>query len=456
MKKNDQIKVYVVDYGRECLYMRYKSPVTGKYVTRSTEVPTDGPKARKAAESVASKWEAELQEGRYKAPSKVSWAEFRERYESEILPGLAENTASKVAATFNAIEEHVNPARLADLTADRISHLTKRLREVQWSKDYGKHKPAPDGQGKSAPKVMVGLSESTIRGHLAHLKAALNWARKIGMLVEVPKIDLPRRAKKSGKSSPMKGRPITAEEFERMLAKVREIVVEARDDSEEPTAAQLAEEAARVESWQYLLRGLWLSGLRLGEALELWWDRDDKLAIDLSGRYPMLRIRSELEKGNEERLLPMTPDFADFLLATPQADRTGPVFSPLAIGGDAGRPGINWVSKVISSIGDAAGVKVSTDMRTSKVKYASAHDLRRSFGERWSSKVMPTILQQLMRHADISTTLRFYVGKNADTAAAAIWGSVGRRFGNSSGNSKSKSRPDDDSTVDANAFDGNA
>jgi hypothetical protein len=33
-------------------------------------------------------------------------------------------------------------------------------------------------------------------------------------------------------------------------------------------------------------------------------------------------------------------------------------------------------------------------------------------------RVMPPILQELMRHASIDTTLRFYVGKNADTAAA--------------------------------------
>jgi integrase len=180
------------------------------------------------------------------------------------------------------------------------------------------------------------------------LKAALRWAHKLGLLVEVPKFDLPRRAKKSGKASPMKGHPITAEELERMLARVREVVVDDAHSEEEPTARQLAEQERRIESWQHLLRGLWLSGLRLGEALNLTWDDDRKLSVDLSGEFPMMRIRSELEKANEDRLLPITPDFADFLLATPEDERTGPVFNPMPLSGQGERLSLLWVSKVIS------------------------------------------------------------------------------------------------------------
>lgn len=55
------------------------------------------------------------------------------------------------------------------------------------------------------------------------------------------------------------------------------------------------------------------------------------------------------------------------------------------------------------------------------VKYASAHDLRRSFGERWSTRVMPQVLMALMRHESIATTMRYYVGRNANTTADAVW-----------------------------------
>jgi hypothetical protein len=71
---------------------------------------------------------------------------------------------------------------------------------------------------------------------------------------------------------------------------------------------------------------MWWLGLRLTESLDLYWDRQDRLCVDLSGNRPMLRVRAEFEKGHEDRLLPMAPEFAEFLLNTPEAERTGRVF----------------------------------------------------------------------------------------------------------------------------------
>lgn len=71
----------------------------------------------------------------------------------------------------------------------------------------------------------------------------------------------------------MKGRPITTEEFERILTKVEDVV---------GTECE--------ESWKFLLKGLWSSGLRLGEALQLSWEETAELAVDFSGKRPMFRI----------------------------------------------------------------------------------------------------------------------------------------------------------------------
>jgi integrase len=65
-----------------------------------------------------------------------------------------------------------------------------------------------------------------------------------------------------------------------------------------------------------------------------------------------------------------------------------------------------------------------------KRKYASAHDLRRAFGLRWAARVMPQILMQLMRHEDISTTMKYYVGKEAEATADTLWAAVGNKSGN--------------------------
>ena len=189
-------------------------------------------------------------------------------------------------------------------------------------------------------------------------------------------------------------------------------------------AGEISDEV--VKSWQHLLRGFWWSGLRLEEALNLWWDfRNDRLSVDWSGKYVMLHIPAELEKGHQDRLYPVAPEFAEFLMVTSEAERTGPVFSPTPLRPERSqRLGKQQVGRVISRIGESAYVKVDTDSK-GKVKFASAHDLRRSFGERWSLlRVMPQTLIVLMRHDSIETTLKYYVGHNAETTAEALYAAV--------------------------------
>jgi integrase len=83
--------------------------------------------------------------------------------------------------------------------------------------------------------------------------------------------------------------------------------------------------------------------------------------------------------------------------------------------GKPGRPAVHRVSKIISAIGEKAKVRVDVK------KTASAHDLRRAFGERWAARLMPAQLMELMRHESIETTLSYYVGRNAERTAAILW-----------------------------------
>jgi integrase len=141
----------------------------------------------------------------------------------------------------------------------------------------------------------------------------------------------------------------------------------------------------------------------------------------------MLRIPAASEKGNTHRLLPMAPEFAQLLERIPRASRRGYVCNP--------PPGVprkvGAVGQRIVKIGAAAGVVVKQgaklDAKGKAVvinEFASAHDLRRSFGFRWSRKVMPTELREVMRHESIETTMRFYVGQNAEATADALWKAV--------------------------------
>lgn len=383
------IKVYVVEFGDRGVYqLQWKDPNTGRKKTKTTGIKITGKaKDRAEAERKAAALESLLCSNYSAASRDVTWESFRERYEREVCGGLAKTTLAKVVAVFNAVEDRLNPSRLSQMTEERISYFVSALREAK-------------------------KSEATIKSTLAHLKAALRWAKRMKLIVAAPEITMPSRAADKGK-----GRPITGEEFDRMIEAVPKVV-----------------DAEDVADWRRLLRGLWLSGLRLGEALNLWWDRDDRIAIDFAGRRPMLRIPASMEKGHRDRMLPITPDFAEFLLATPEGDRRGRVFR-IASRVKGRFLELHRVSVVLSRIGAAAGVKVATKQPAKKgdapqVKFASAHDLRRSFGERWAARVMPQVLMELMRHEDISTTMRFYVGRNAERTADAVWAAFGNSLAN--------------------------
>lgn len=373
------IKVWVFKRaGRTNYEAQWVDPVTGLRVTRST-----GTGVRSKADKFAAVLESDLNSGRYRTHKRLTWEQFRTRYENEEFPSRAKKTRDKISAMFNAVERLVNPKMLAALDASAISTFTSKLRkEVR----------------KKGRRL---TSEFTIASHLSYLRSVLRWAKDMKLIEEVPAIRLPVLG------DGMKGRPVTSEEFERMLAKIADVVGENRADS-----------------WDHLLRGLWWSGLRLDEALHLHWTSDRKLAVDLSHRRPMFRVQAKGEKAKKFRILPMAPEFAEMLAAVPDEDRHGFVFNPIPrrLMGQA-RPGLDAVSGTISDIGQKAGVKV-LERETGAVKYASAHDLRRSFGRRWAKRVKPDVLKQLMRHRSISTTLEFYVGEDAEDAADALWQAV--------------------------------
>jgi len=58
------------------------------------------------------------------------------------------------------------------------------------------------------------LAEATIARHLRHLKAIVRWAKREGLLTVLPEFTMPKRAKGA---KMMRGRPITGEEFDRMV-----------------------------------------------------------------------------------------------------------------------------------------------------------------------------------------------------------------------------------------------
>lgn len=385
----EDITVHVVKYpDRDNLVMRYRCPLTGKQVSRSTGTPR-----RKDAEKIAAKWEAEVREGRYQTGGRIGWEEFVNRWQDACGPNIKHTTWEMYQATFNAFERHVRPQRLSDLTTPRVTAFAAALRAD-------------------------GLSEASVKRHLSKLQAAARWAFRQELLPKLPTFEMPKKA-----GAKMKGRPVTGEEFDRMLDAVPEVVIE------KVSRAKMTDEAIeadpRVESWRTLLRGLWWSGLRLGEALALRWDQQPGgVWVILDGRRSMLAFDAESQKSGKVELVPLAPEAAE-MLESMKRDR-GYVFAPRRLRGpETMQRTRHKVGQIISKIGDAAGILVNVETE----KTASAHDLRRSFGFRWARRVMPAELMHLMRHQDIKTTMTFYAGHDAKVTAGALWDALGTNLG---------------------------
>jgi integrase len=369
---SDTIRVSVASYGDgRNLMMVYFDPVTGKKVARSS-----GTTNRREAERAAAVWQDELNSGRYQAPSKMKWEDFRKRHEAEFQQGIAPKTREKFSTTFNLIERLMRPTRLRDVTTDAASKWIALLRDE-------------------------GRSEATVGVYARHLRGAMNWAKAMDFIPNAPRIRPPKGGNK------MKGRPIVLEEHERMLAAVRKAVP-----------------AEKVAIWQRFLDGLWWSGLRLSEAVRLSWDSSEPVAVIMQpGYYPVIRFQLGSQKAKRAELVPCAPEFSELLEATPEDKRAGFIF-PLGLSS-------RRVGALVSAIGRTARVVVDEETK----KPATAHDYRRAFGTRWSKRVMPAVLRRLMRHKDIGTTLKYYVDQDVEDIAADLWKAYKKGdSGNTAGN----------------------
>jgi integrase len=256
-------------------------------------------------------------------------------------------------------------------------------------------------------------SAHTVRGYMTCVLAAMNWAYLQGWLPTVPKL----RKIKTSKQKSMKGRPISVDEFQKML---------------EATAGVVGELV--TESWKHVLRGLWESALRLDELMHVSWDKPRTIRpVWKEGQLAILDIPAAMQKNDTEECIPLLPWFEAVLLETPPEKRTGWVFDPQSLQLKLGRkirhqrPDAEWVGKVIARIGKKAGIVVeSADERTGRpIKYATAHDLRRSCGERLrDAGVPPLVICSVMRHSSWETTRKHYapgdIQKDAEVLRAKL------------------------------------
>lgn len=337
---------------RRNLVLYYDCPETKREITRSS-----GTSDRQEAARAAQRWEDELRA--FRGADDDGWEWFKARFFGERYKSMSKATRLACRTALKRYAELMQPQTLSDITTDSLSLFASKVKG----------------------------STATIAKHLRHIKVALRWAARIGMIRKAPHVDLP----KQGKRRFMRGRALTEAEYKQMLKHA-------------PSAA-----------WRRFLELLYLSGLRIEEAASLSWDTPPHVVHLDAQPYPQILFYGADDDGQKSRkdeAWPMPPDFAEWLRKTPASKRTGLV-APLPISNRAD------LSKAVARIGRAA--KVVTNAAG---KPGSAHDLRRSFGTRWSVKVPPVVLQKLMRHETIETTMKYYVNLDSSQIGAVLWQGV--------------------------------
>lgn len=382
---NDEIRVRVVEFSdRKTYQLQRTDPNTGRKKTKSSEVERTGRK-REYDEAVkaAGDWQKKLNAGDVPNNPRMTWEQFRVKFEAEVGNHQAAQTQKKTDTTFDFVERMIRPKLLSDMTGTKISAW---LNELQ----------------KTRSPATAGIYGRT-------LKAALNWAEEMKLIPRAPAFRIPKK-----QGNMMKGRPLCGEEHDRLKAAVAKIVP-----------------AGHVSAWQTFLDALWWSGLRLGEALALSWEPAAAVtAIVVEGQRPVVRFRAAGQKARRDEIWPCPPEFAAMLEAVPEAERTGFVFKLPKRGRYTGRVTVESASRTISSFGEKAGVITGEKPEDN----ATAHAYRRSFGTRWSKRVMPAVLKRLMRHASVTTTMAFYVDADAAEIADELFAKFGN--GNTFGNSE--------------------
>ena len=343
MSKAKAPKVRLAKPDGRPIQLRYTDPDTKKEVRITT-----GTRDEAEALEAKTKLEAKLLLGidskpkrRRPAGPSMAWGDFREQYRKLQLSTLRESSAIDSESRLDIAERILKPRTLGDVANSEALHdLQTRLLAGEEST------VGPTGKKRNrGPRSPV-----TARNYVVTVLGAISWAEYMGWLPGVPKV----RKLKVSKLRQMKGRPITDRGVRsRMLTKVKGEVGEAAEPS-----------------WKYLIRGAWESALRLDELMHLHWSDQQFIVPQWKrGTLPVLAIPAAMQKNDTEESIPLLPGFEVLLLETPKAGRFGWVFNPMSLQTKLRRrvryqrPDAEWVGKVISRIGEAAGVIVRPAVR---------------------------------------------------------------------------------------------
>ena len=252
----------------------------------------------------------------------------------------------------------------------------------------------------------TGVEESTVKSNMDTLWSILTFGQELERPLINPALTRPkkRRGKKAKqlqqKKRKSKGRALHPKEVAAMEA----AIVECCKDCEKTDGFLRAMSAMR------------LIGMRLQDAWLFHWipTEGTHYPVDLNSDKPAIHF-SSVQKSGEDQLIPLTPAAAKWL-RTIEATRP-PNASPWVcrtVGLRGEHRTNSRLGRVIADAGKRANIVVKRFSDT-KIKYASAHDLRRTFAQEMYAYLRDRDnVSGLTRHAD-PQTLEYYLDSDVST-----------------------------------------
>lgn len=383
----DRIVVRVAETSRDGVLLKW-SDHSGKERQKTYR----GRQTRNLIEKARS----ELEERLNRPGAARRWSDFEQRVERSYFRGMTPKGVGKPKTMLRRFRDELAVMGQPDIECSRITEeIVLRVQERMEEE---------------------GLAKMTVRTNMGALWAVLNWGAENHLL---PRLFRPRERVRKGdrtSKSAAKGRALTLEEIERMIQSVYDNPV---------IRPELAPSLQRVrkpnESADCAVRAIHicrLTGMRLDDCHYFRWEPSDGFHYpeNLHGRLPMLVFCPEQKSGQSERI-PLTPMAADYLRSIEQPEgfvcRLHGRHGPHATSGRLGR--------VIANAGRAAGILVKHNGgKMGAPKYASAHDLRRTFAQFLLDHVNIRDAQTMMRHASFETLMRYYSDSSEDALAQKL------------------------------------
>ena len=229
-------------------------------------------------------------------------------------------------------------------------------------------------------------SPTSVNTQMGAVMAFIRYCHGRGWVQTIPAIE------KLEARQVMKGRPVTEEEFQRML---------------EVTPAVVGEGSAA--SWILTLRVLWESGFRVGDLMDFSWDDQRHIHPvwpQQADRLPTLVIPATQKNGQIQEI-PMLPGLRALLESIPESRRSGWVVDPDGVEfvgtckAGALRPTVQQLSRLAQKYSNAAIARACGVSETAVRKWLSKAGLVSCGDQRGGSELSATALRRLIARAEL-------------------------------------------------------